>query len=93
LQFAEKYALGDGETECLAFASIRPFDICCDDGRARAAVNAEIGELRLTGSLGLLREAIGVKLLDQEGAFAAYELMKQLGGFLPNMQREFFTAP
>jgi len=53
-------------------------------------MKAEIGAERLTSSIGLLREAIGAELLDQEAAFAAYELMKQLGGFLPALTREFF---
>jgi predicted nucleic acid-binding protein len=90
LELAQKYRLGDGETECLAFASIRPFDICCDDGRARSAVTTEVGPERLTGSLGLLREAMTMNLLDQESAFASYERMKQLGGFLPVLAKEFF---
>lgn len=92
LRFAERHGLGDGETECIAFASIRSLDICCDDRRARAAIKEEIGAGRMTGSLGLLREAIGARLLDQAAAFGAYERMKQSGGFLPELQKEFFTA-
>lgn len=91
LRLAQAHGLGDGETECLAFATMRPFDVCCDDRRARSSVKAEIGEKRLTGSLGLLREAITAGALDQEHAFAAYELMKHLGGFLPAVRKEFFV--
>jgi len=42
-----------------------------------------LGESRLTGSIGLLREAVKAGLLTQAEAFAAYRLMRERGGFLP----------
>jgi len=52
LYFFELYGLGEGETECLTFATSSDFVVCCDDRRARRMIARELGEQRLTGSLG-----------------------------------------
>ncbi|TXL68853.1 hypothetical protein [Zeimonas arvi] len=77
------WELGPGETECILAAKALDCSVACDDGAARRVVEREIGIARMTGTVGLLREAVVVGLLTAEEAFAAYEQMKRLGGFLP----------
>lgn len=84
----EKYRLGDGETECLAFALSSTDVICCDDGRARRVMTQEIGTGRVTGSLGLLISIAADGLLAVDAAVDAYQTMIDTGGFLPNHSRD-----
>lgn len=92
LLLMERYALGAGETECLAFASSGDDVVCCDDRRARAMTSAEIGDVRVTGSIGLLGLAIHHELITAEDAFSAYELMRRRGAFLPELNAREFAA-
>jgi predicted nucleic acid-binding protein len=87
------YDLGDGETECLAFADADvEFVICCDDGAARRAASDRCGEARVIGSLHLLRECVRQRLVTGEAARLTYELMKERGGFLPFLAEDYFTT-
>jgi predicted nucleic acid-binding protein len=56
-EILEKYRLGPGETECIAFARQYPdiTAISCDDRRARNVCAEVIGESRLTGTIGRLK--------------------------------------
>ncbi|HVA41371.1 MAG TPA: hypothetical protein VNF49_11950, partial [Candidatus Binataceae bacterium] len=86
-----RYELGAGETECLAFASVQPLLVCCDDRRARSMITRELGQGRVTGSLGLLVRAVELVALTSDQASAAYELMRKRGGFLPDVPAATFS--
>jgi len=93
IDFLALYDLGDGETECPAFADSDPaFVICSDDGAARAAASQHFGPERVVGSLYLLRECVRQNLINHAQASAAYELMKYRGGFLPDLPDDYFLA-
>jgi predicted nucleic acid-binding protein len=84
----ERFDLGDGETECIAAAVHAGYNIVCDDRAARQAAVVLVGEARVTGSIGLLRQCVAHKLMSADAAYGAYERMKLLGGFLPELTRE-----
>jgi predicted nucleic acid-binding protein len=90
-ELLEKYELGAGETECLAFASMQPLLVCSDDRRARNMAVQELGEGRVIGTLGLLIRATELSVLAPDAAIAAYELMRRLGGFLPDLPARTFS--
>jgi predicted nucleic acid-binding protein len=93
LNLKETYGLGDGETECIAAALHNEHTVVFDDRAARTTAQGILGEIRVTGSIGLLRQCVGRGLLTREAAYAAYEIMKAQGGYLPNMPiEEMFPA-
>ncbi|WP_437605673.1 hypothetical protein WMF20_31900 [Sorangium sp. So ce834] len=91
LSILATHGLGDGETECITVASLNATTcIATDDGRARSIAISLFGKKRVTGSLGLLRECVQAGILQTHEAYAAYVLMIQAGGFLPNVREVFF---
>ncbi len=85
-QFSEarhRLQLDAGETECILAAAAMGCSVACDDQAARKAIIRELGETRLTGSIGLLKIAVGARAITSTEAFKAYELMRSRGGFLP----------
>jgi len=80
-----RWELGLGETECILAAKGLGCTVGCDDGAARKVIKREIGASRLTGTVGLLRDAVAAGLITSEAAFEAYQRMKRLGGFLPRL--------
>lgn len=80
-----EWGLGPGETECILAARVLGSWVACDDGAARVVIECEIGTARRTGTVGLLRDTVAAGLLTPEGAFAAYQQMKRLGGYLPHL--------
>ena len=91
LSLLEQFRLGPGETECLTFAVDSDAVMCSDDLKARQVAAGEFGEDRVTGSLGLLRDAVRTGVTTAHVAWEAYERMKQEGAFLPDLSRNFFT--
>ena len=85
--------LGAGECECILAARPDSSRIACDDQSARARIDAELGEDRKWGSLGILKSAVDACLLTADEAYAAYQRMRDAGGFLPDMTPEYFGAP
>jgi predicted nucleic acid-binding protein len=83
LRAKAEWQLDNGETECILAAAAIGCSVACDDKAARKVIAKTLGESRLTGSIGLLREAVRAGLLRQAEAFAAYRLMRERGGFLP----------
>ena len=81
----EEWGLGPGETECLLAAKSLGCSVACDDGAARTRIEREIGAARMTGTVGLLRDAVAAGILTPEAAFGAYQQMKRLGGYLPHL--------
>jgi predicted nucleic acid-binding protein len=81
----DTWGLGAGETECILAAKLLGCSVACDDGEARKIIQRELGVAKLTGSMGLLREAVAAGLLTSEEAFSSYELMRARGGYLPKL--------
>lgn len=52
----------------------------------------ELGEGRVTGSLGLMKDAVAIGRLSVAEVMAAYERMKAAGAFLPNVDQAFFRG-
>lgn len=87
----EQYGLGMGETECLVLAQqIDGRMVCSDDRRARAMCVQVLGEHRVTGSIGLLREAVSCKLITAQEATHAVQKMRSMGGYLPELPLNYF---
>jgi predicted nucleic acid-binding protein len=84
-ELAIRYELGPGETECLVFAESLGCTVCCDDGRARKMISREIGDDRLTGTIGLIQMACAHGILSDAQARSAHSLMIARGGFLPSL--------
>jgi predicted nucleic acid-binding protein len=82
-----KFNLGLGETECIAFSLQDQFVISCDNAAARHIMTAQFGPKKLTGTLGLVVLAVQDKIVAEGHAFACYEQMRALGGFLPNLSK------
>ncbi|MGK6308656.1 hypothetical protein [Variovorax sp. DT-64] len=90
LRAKAEWQLDNGETECILAAAEVGCSVACDDKAARKVIARVLGESRLTGSIGLLREAARAGLLTQAEAFAAYSLMRERGGFLPTVAEAEF---
>ena len=90
LTFIRVYGLGDGETECLTFGAASDFIICCDDRKARKAIRHELGDDRITGSLGLLKDLVREGLMTINEALESYSRMIAAGAFLPKISDDFF---
>lgn len=86
------WQLGPGETECILAAKSLGCSVACDDGAARKVIKREIGVGRLTGTVGLLRDAIAAGLTTPEAAFESYQQMKRRGGFLPDLKLADFQS-
>lgn len=86
------WKLGPGETECILAAKSLECSVACDDGTARRVIKREIGVERLTGTVGLLRDAIAAGLTTAEAAFESYQQMKRRGGFLPDLKLADFQS-
>lgn len=80
-----RHGLGSGETECIVLAEIGVKQIACDDGKARACITDVMGHDRLTGSIGLLLSLGRTGLLSPPQVRAAHSLMRENGGFLPDL--------
>jgi predicted nucleic acid-binding protein len=90
-QLLDKFSLGLGETECIAFSLQDQFVTSCDDAVARRVIAAEFGAKRLTGTLGLLVLAVRDKIVTEDHAFECYRQMRALGGFLPSLSKVEFA--
>lgn len=89
LNLKETYGLGDGETECIAAVLHNDHIVVFDDRAARTAARSVLGQARVTGSIGLLRQCVDQNLLTRDEAYAAFEIMKAQGGYLPNMSIDY----
>jgi predicted nucleic acid-binding protein len=92
LRLLDEWGLGEGETECIAYAVHAGVHISSDDGLARRRATELLGAERVSGTLRLLKEAVEAALLTKDDAFAAYERMHAAGGFLPAISDDFFDA-
>ena len=92
LDFLQQYELGEGETECIALCTSGGHLLCCDDRKARYVASTIIGSGRVLGSLRLLKWAVDCGLTSAENAHRVYLDMKLAGGFLPNIENDWFGA-
>jgi predicted nucleic acid-binding protein len=88
----ETFGLGPGETECIVFAAASGAHVCSDDRAARRVVLSQFGQPRLTGTIGLLKEATKANLISADDAWAAYQLMLSRGAYLPTVGPDDFCA-
>jgi len=92
LALLDEHELGEGETECLALLLDGDYVFCCDDGKARRIGTALTNEGQVVGSIRLLKWAVEAGLCTAEAAFDYYQLMKDAGGFLPDVTLEWFQS-
>lgn len=91
LEFVEEHGLGDGEAECIMLADLDAETvICCDDMKGRKKAKSILGENRIIGSIGLLKWAVDDGLISVTQAHESYVLMKDAGGFLPDVDAHYF---
>jgi len=88
----DRYDLGYGETECIAFCVSESISLCSDDAKARKAAEIELGAPRVVGTLYLLRECVRSSLLTRAEAVLAYEQMRVRGAFLPDWPDGYLDA-
>ena len=88
----QRFRLGEGETECLAFAQLHDLDLCTDDRAARRAAGGLLGRNRVTGSPGLLRACVEQGRVTVVEAMSSYQRMRAAGAFLPRITAEFFRG-
>lgn len=81
-----RFRLGHGETEALVIASQRGWMLATDDAAARKILNSYSPPVRLTGTLGLLKELIEKGALNRKEATELLSLMQSRGGWLPTIQ-------
>jgi predicted nucleic acid-binding protein len=92
LSLLDEHDLGEGETECLALLLNGGYIFCCDDGKARRVGIALTSEDQVVGSIRLLKWAVEAELCTCLQAFEYYQLMKDAGGFLPDVACQWFEA-
>jgi predicted nucleic acid-binding protein len=85
------YNLGIRESECISLClENAELVFWSDDRRARNVASELLGAHRVIGTADLLAEGVRQGLLSQLDAYAAYELARSRGAFLPALDREFF---
>ena len=93
LEFVSEHRLGEGEAECIMLAELDAGAIVsCDDLRGRKKTQVILGDDRLIGSIGLLKQAVACGLMTETQANSAYRCMKDAGGFLPDLTEEYFAT-
>ena len=90
LSLKKKYELGDGETETIALCKNHNCHFASDDKRARKCGSIELGEDKVIGTLFLLRLAVQHSILTADGAVETIKIMKEKGGFLPEVDKSYF---
>lgn len=89
--FADQRNLGFGESECILFCVGRNgLNLCSDDRKARSVAAAVIVAERILGTADLVKERVRQGILTPQDAFAAYEVMRSRGAFLPALERQDF---
>lgn len=92
LELVSAHDIGNGENESIAVCEAQEWGFCSDDRRARSAAEATLGPDRVIGGLRLLRWAVEDGAIECADAMACFTEMKRRGGFLPQLERDFFCA-
>lgn len=93
IELLDRLRLGAGETECIAVATTsHDIAICCDDLRARNKATDVLGADRVIGSMRLLRWCVEDTILKCDEAYKAFNVMREKGGFLPDITQSFFCG-
>lgn len=82
--------LDDGETECILAAQKMGAVVATDDRAARVKAAGKLGSQNVSGSIGLLKMLVAAGSLSPQEAYDAYQLMKERGGFLPDLKLSDF---
>jgi predicted nucleic acid-binding protein len=91
IELLSELELGFGETECMVLSEFcEEYVICCDDKRARAVGTTKFGSGRVTGTIALIRKCVSAGLLTKLSARQTVEMMKVMGGYLPEIPDDFF---
>jgi predicted nucleic acid-binding protein len=90
LDLVADHDIGDGELESIAVCEATNRAFCTDDAAARRLASNLLGAPKVMGSLRLLKFAVEASLLKCTDAFAGYLEMRDNGGFLPNVETDFF---
>ncbi len=90
LELLAQHNLGQGETECLAYALEFGYVISTDDRKTRRIIKSTLGEQKLIGSIGLLKNCVESGILTANEAKHSYDAMVRSGGFLPDLSQDFF---
>jgi len=92
LALKTKYDLGDGETETIALCKEHNNYFASDDKKARKCAGKELGQDKVVGTLFLLKQTVKQSMIEANEAFESLQLMRQKGGFLPDIELDYFTA-
>lgn len=86
-----RHNLGLGEAECIAISAKNGCALASDDRRARTVAISLLGRERVTGSIGLIRDALQSGAVSKIEAESAYRAMIAGGAFLPAYSISLFT--
>jgi predicted nucleic acid-binding protein len=92
LNLLDLYNLGDGETECIAYAIKFGYVVSTDDRKTRGVIERDLGKHQRIGSIGLLTESVAAAIITPDEAKAAYKRMLTAGAFLPVLKDDYFVV-
>ena len=87
-EMATSFAIGMGESECLAIAKKFNYSFISDDKRARNAAHQAIPGAMVTGSIGILCALVDNSRISHNAARQALAEIRARGGHIPNFNFE-----
>jgi predicted nucleic acid-binding protein len=87
-EMATSFAIGMGESECLAIAKKFNYSFISDDKRARNAARQAIPEALTTGSIGMLCTLVDSGRISRNAAEQALVEIRARGGHVPSFNFE-----
>ncbi len=86
---SNKYNLGKGESECIAYLAKKGTIVCTDDNKARKCIERDFGKDYYFGSLYVLRELVRQKLITCDESIKGHAIMVISGAFLPKIDESY----